>query len=144
MIDDVNFILPIVNIIETLKYDKENVHYSENAEPVISLRNEIILVVDLRTFFKMNKTERKDTELAIIIEHNKRKFAFIIDQIVTQKEVVIKSLGDKLKKIDGISAATILTGGKIGYIIDVDAVINNKREQNIERVEKLKTEINNY
>ncbi len=126
LVDGVNFILPVVNIIETLKYDSDYVHQIENRESVISLRNEIIPVIDLRNFYDMNETPRNETELAIIVEQNKRKYAFIVDQIVTKKEVVIKSLGDKLKKVCGISAATILSGGVIGYIINVDEVVTGK------------------
>lgn len=126
LVDDINFILPVVNIIETLKFNKDEIHYLESKDPVISLRNEIIPIIELRSFFKMNNTSKPETELAVIVEYQKRKYAFIVDQIVTQKEVVIKSLGDKLPKVSGISAATILSGGIIGYIINVDEVINGE------------------
>ncbi len=131
LVDGVNFILPVVNIIETLKYDSDYVHNIENKDSVISLRNEIIPVIDLRNFFDMNESDRNEIELAIIVEHNKRKYAFIVDQIVTKKEVVIKSLGDKLKKVCGISAATILSGGVIGYIINVDEVVTGRSHTKI-------------
>ena len=50
------------------------------------------------------------------------------DEIVAKKEVVIKSLGDKFRKLEGISAATILSEGKVGYIIDINQIVTIKKD----------------
>lgn len=127
LIDGVYFILPVVNIIETLRVDESRVHQIENKEAVINLRKEIIPVIRLRDFFRMHDSDVPSYELAIIVEHNKRKYAFIVDEIVNKKEVVIKSLGDRFKNLEGISAATVLSGGKIGFIVNIDQIVSVKK-----------------
>lgn len=128
LIDGVHFILPVVNIIETLKIDESFVHKIEDREAVINIRKEIIPVINLRGFFNLHNTPRSEKELAIIVEHGKRKYAFVVDKIESKKEVVIKSLGDKFKNLRGISAATVLAGGKIGFIINIDQIVSVSRE----------------
>lgn len=133
-VDDVNFILPVSSIIETLKFDPKNIHSVENKESVVNLRKEIIPVINLRNYYDMHNTAQSIKELIIIVEHNKRKYALVVDEIVAKKEVVIKSLGDKFKKLQGISAATILSGGKIGFIINIDEIVSVKLESIIDKV----------
>lgn len=128
LIDGVHFILPVVNIVETLKINDNSIHKIENREAVINIRKEIIPVIKLRTFFDLNNTPKSEKELAIIVEHGKRKYAFIVDKIESKKEVVIKSLGEKFKNLRGISAATVLGGGKIGFIINIDQIVTVSRD----------------
>lgn len=117
------FVVPVSRIIECLEVDPDNVFSVKGEQKVIKLRKEIIPVIDLHYFF--GKTQDRDTEhtLAVIVEHNDRKYTFIVDEIVAKKEVVIKSLGSKFKKLQGVSSATVLSGGRVALIISVDDIV---------------------
>lgn len=121
-VDNVSFVIPIINIEETFKLERSKVHYI-NGKPVIRLRGDFVPVIRLRNYFDFD-TEAQDIELVIIVTHNRKSYALIVDEIVAQKEVVIKTLGNKFNELKGISAGTILPGGKVGYIINVEQLVS--------------------
>jgi two-component system chemotaxis sensor kinase CheA len=122
------FVIPVSHIVESLKIEDTMLTNIENKASVISLRGEIIPVIHMNRFFNMKHEENKNgRRLGVIIENNdKRKYAFIVDEIIAKKEVVIKSLGSMFKNVAGISSGTVLQGGSIGYVLDVDRIINIK------------------
>lgn len=120
-VNNVFFVIPIVNIEETFKLERNRVHYI-NGKPVISLRGEFIPVIRLRNYFDLD-VERQGVELVIIVTHNRKSYALIVDEIIAQKEVVIKTLGHKFNELKGVSAGTILPGGRVGYIINVEQLV---------------------
>ncbi len=140
--EDTHFVIPATNIIESLKIEKNMIYTIENKTSVIDLRQEIIPVIQLRDFFDIQNTFnqvethnhvethgyaslRADARLlAVIVENREKKFAFVVNEIIAKKEIVIKPLNNKFKKLKGISSGTILQGGKIGFIIDVEEIVS--------------------
>jgi two-component system chemotaxis sensor kinase CheA len=118
-------VIPVSNIIESLQIKKEMVLNVSNKSEVIDLRGEIIPLLRLADIFNVqSNNEAGSGELGIIIENSDRqKFVFIVDEIVSKREVVIKSLGRKFEKLNGISSATVLQGGRIGFVLDVDQLV---------------------
>jgi two-component system chemotaxis sensor kinase CheA len=91
---------------------------------VIVLRDEVIPIIRLKEYF--NQTENFEInarDLAVIVQNNeKKKFALFLDEIVTKREVFIKSLGSRFRQLKGISSGTILQGGKIGFVLDIETI----------------------
>ena len=101
----------------------------ENKMRVIDLREEIIPVIQTGEFFDIKNTLKQvETHdyvslLGVIVENREKKFAFIVNEIIAKKEIVIKPLNNKFKELRGISSGTILPGGMIGFIIDIDEIV---------------------
>ncbi|MBN1616449.1 MAG: chemotaxis protein CheW, partial [Spirochaetales bacterium] len=63
--------------------------------------------------------------IGIICEtSDRRKFMFTLDEVIAKREVVIKSLGAKFSGLKGISSGTVLSGGKIGLVVDIDEIVS--------------------
>lgn len=118
------YIIPVSNIIECLKLDKKHIYSIEGKEQVIKLREEIIPIVNLHTFFHKTADKNQDSTMAIIVEKGSKKYTMLVDDVIAKKEVVIKTLGAKFKQLKGISSATVLTGGKIALILNIEDILS--------------------
>jgi two-component system, chemotaxis family, sensor kinase CheA len=120
---DTNFIIPVSNIIESIRLEKGMIHRVQDEDNVIKLRQHIIPIIRLKDFFNMGDVLAGEMLLAVIIESREKQYAFIVNEIIAKKEIVIKPLSSKFKKLQGISSGTILPGGKIGFILDIDQIV---------------------
>ncbi|MBN1411745.1 MAG: chemotaxis protein CheA [Spirochaetales bacterium] len=142
-----SLIIPVHNIIESLEITDNSVASVTGKAMVVNLRSEMIPLVELNSFFmtdqhsgngkgeQMEKEGRsvqealrsgqKERRLGVIVENSeKKKYALLVDEIIAKKEVVIKSLGQKFRHLKGISSGTVLHGGKIGFVMDIDQVVS--------------------
>jgi two-component system chemotaxis sensor kinase CheA len=62
--------------------------------------------------------------LVVVVENQERKMCLLVDELVGQEEVVIKSLGGWLKDVKGIAGSVIMGDGKVGLILDVAGIFN--------------------
>jgi len=127
---------PIANIAETVKVKKSRIKHIEKFE-VINLRNEVLPLIRLSKALKSLKIKSlkneeldpgleqdEDLEIAIVVvESGNKKAGLVVDRVIGQQEVVIKSVGNLLKGIKGFSGATILGDGKVALILDVPTLI---------------------
>jgi len=123
----VNYIIPVSHIIESLNLTDRMVQSVKGSCEVINLREEIIPVIRMNDVFRVEEGEaaQNGKTLGVIVENNeKKKYVIIVDEILAKKEIVIKSLGGKFTELKGIVSGTVLQGGKIGFVVDVDQVIN--------------------
>ena len=68
------------------------------------------------------KTE-KDTLMVVIVKKGDKQVGFVIDELIGQQEIVIKSLGKFLSGIKMIAGATILGNGEVALILDINTLI---------------------
>lgn len=127
-----NYIIPINNIIETLRPRAEDVKEVVKGNDVINLRGEFIQVLYLNSLFGIKDSKGIASEaLVVIVETNNNKYGLVVDELIGQQQVVIKSLDENSKSIDGISGATILGDGKVSLILDMVKLsgLAQKRDQ---------------
>ena len=120
------------NIIETLRPRVEDVKEVVKGNDVINLRGEFIQVLYLNSLFGVQNSKVKASEaLVVIVETNNTKYGLVVDELIGQQQVVIKSLDENSKSIDGISGATILGDGKVSLILDMVKLngLAQKRDQ---------------
>lgn len=116
------FIIPIAVIMESLKIKDENISRVRNGTTVLDLRGEIIPMISLASVFKIKNAGPGN--MATIVENsNREKFAVISDEILSKNEIVIKTLGARFRDMQGISSGTVLSGGTIGLVLDIDQFI---------------------
>ncbi|VAW75048.1 Signal transduction histidine kinase CheA, partial [hydrothermal vent metagenome] len=70
------------------------------------------------------KTTRLEEALLVVVEHEGHKIGLMVDELLGQQQVVIKSLETNYRRIEGISGATILGDGTVALILDVGGLIS--------------------
>jgi two-component system chemotaxis sensor kinase CheA len=70
------------------------------------------------------KAENPCDGLLLVAESQEKTFCLLVDELVGKQEVVIKSLGERLKNIEGIAGGAILGDGRVGLILDMDGVFH--------------------
>ena len=125
------FALPITSIIETVRLKgneiRECIHKNEDIE-IFKWREEIIPVVRLGEYFKINNNHEKNKMFIVIIGVAEKKIGIIVQKFLREQEIVIKSLGDFIGNeklfgdIKGISGVSILGDGSFAQVLDVSAL----------------------
>jgi len=114
------FVLPLVSIIESLQMRKELMGGVGKDADVYRLRDEYIPIIRPANILGVGDTHEKlDGALLVVVEWDKRHVGLLVDELLAQQQVVIKSLETNYQKVPGISGATILGDGKVSLIIDL-------------------------
>lgn len=115
------YAIPLNTIQNIEDVRKEDIRLVEKQE-VIVVRNQIIPIVRLHSLLGIPE-EDKELMMGVIVKKGEKQVGFIIDSLIGQQEIVIKSLGKYLSGIDMIAGATILGNGEVALILDVNTLI---------------------
>lgn len=119
------FIFPIGSVVESMKVLPDQISTVNGRVEVVDLRGEAILVLRMHDIFEMTPPAEGALLIGMVVENSdKRKFMLLVDEVIAKREVVIKSLGNKFKNMKGITSGTVLGGGKIGLVLDVDQIVD--------------------
>jgi two-component system chemotaxis sensor kinase CheA len=115
-----NYIIPITSIIETLRPKSDEVHHVDGASDVINVRGEFIPIIYLHEIFRIkNATQDPSKALVVLVESGRDKLGVVVDELIGQQQVVIKSLEANADPVKGISGATILGDGHVSLILEI-------------------------
>ncbi len=118
------FAIPLSSVLETVRINIDEV-YTIEGKNVLKLRDEVLSLVRLSDMFGVEQVFDSGTHnYVVIIGVAESKLGIIVDGLVGQEEVVIKSMGDYLQGIDGIAGATIRGDGGVTLITDVAALMH--------------------
>ncbi|KNY26286.1 chemotaxis protein CheA [Pseudobacteroides cellulosolvens] len=122
-----NYIIPIENIVETVKINISNIH-EYNKKYFTHLRGEVVGVEWLSRIFMLdNDCNRKgsleDEVNSVVISNGVEKVAVIVDKLKNEQEFVVKTLSDCLASIPGISGSTLLGNGQVVLILNPTDII---------------------
>lgn len=121
-IKDEKYAIPLSNINNIEDIHKDDIQFVQNQE-VIMVRNEIIPIVRLRSVIGLEEDTDSEMLMCVIVQKGEKQVGFIVDSLIGQQEIVIKSLGKYLNGIDIIAGATILGNGEVALILDVNSLI---------------------
>lgn len=121
------YALPIQSVRENLLVISSQIK-TVSRQKVIVLRDEILPLLDLNEALGFGQVNHGDTLSVIVVESQGEKAGFIVDDIIGQQEIVIKSLPDLLGDIRGISGATVLGNGDVALILDHNSLIKGRSE----------------
>jgi len=122
-------VLPLASIIESLIVKKEQLNSLAGDAEVYSLRDEYIPIVRLSEVFDLaDEHDDLNTALLVVVESGQDKVCFVVDDLLAQQQVVIKSMERNFCKVGGVSGATILGDGNVSLIIDVNDTIRLAKE----------------
>jgi two-component system chemotaxis sensor kinase CheA len=127
-VGDRTLVLPLLSVIETVPLrDGQIVRLAEKGE-VVAIREESVPLLRLSRFLGLtaetmgsdnSAEENNNRRLAVIVEAGRRKVGLVVDELLGQQQVVVKSLERNLHRIDGLMGATILGDGRVAPIVDV-------------------------
>lgn len=126
---DQTLVVPLTSIVETLKPKMSDVHGFGGDSKVIEIRNSFIPIVDVgRELGYRTESADPGAGVALLVEADGGTCAaLLVDAILGQRQVVIKSLEANYRRVPGIAAATILGDGRVALIVDVDTVVAGAR-----------------
>lgn len=128
------FVIPLLNIIESFQPTKQQLKTLGN-DTVLYIRDQYWPLVPLYDFMEVEDAALSPTEgIVVLLESSKKRFGVLVDALVGQQQVVIKSLEEHYRKVAGIAGATIMGDGKVALIIDADSIATTYTSSQIEEL----------
>ena len=121
------FAIPLMSIRETIKIDQKDLKLIKNFE-VIRVRDEVIPIIRLDKELGILKApealspeeETQDEKLCVVIvEYGAKSLGLLVNRVLAEQDIVVKPLGSMVKRIKGITGATILADGRVALILDI-------------------------
>ncbi len=120
------YILSLTSIVESIRPRSGDLRLIAGTSEVVQVRGEVLPVQRLYQYFGVKPVITDATKgLLVIVEYDGCKVALMVDELIGQSQVVIKSLETNYRKVDGIAGATILGDGRVALIIDVPGLLRN-------------------
>jgi len=126
VIDDDVFAMPVESVIEIVRVPRselKTVHQQQTA----SVRGRVISVVYLADLFQWDPSadnlDLKEDVTLVVIGLDNREIALVVDRLLGEEDVVIKSLAENYNNVPGIAGASILGDGRVSLILDTGAII---------------------
>lgn len=116
------YILPLTSIVESFRPERSQVRALAGGGQVVSIRGEFIRVIYLHRLFEVPGAIADPWDgLVVVLETaNGSKIGVVVDELVGQQQVVVKSLQENFDPVAGVSGATILGNGKVALILDIE------------------------
>jgi len=127
---DCPYVIPLSVIVETIQSSRAEFERLPSGDRVLQVRGEYVQTVDLATRFELSSEVPDDNRFVVLCEsEGSSKVAVIVDAIIGQQQVVIKSLEENFESIDGVAGGTILGDGSVALILDVQGLraVNKRR-----------------
>lgn len=144
------YAIPLASVLETVRISKDEV-YTVEGRSVMRLREDVLALVHIGDIFEVERVmDNSEYAYVVVLGLGTSKLGLIVDTLIGQEEIVIKSLGEFLKGINGIAGATIRGDGNVTLIVDVlalmeiaksvkkSAINDSTEEQKLLKLEKTK------
>jgi two-component system chemotaxis sensor kinase CheA len=119
------YLIPLSVIVETIQSSRAEFERMPSGEKVLRVRGEYVQTVDMSSRFNLTSEVEDDDRFVVLCEtENSAKVAIVVDSILGQQQVVIKSLEENFGSIDGVAGGTILGDGSVALILDVQGLRN--------------------
>lgn len=119
------YALPLSSVIEVVSTDLNQI-FTVNQNEVIKIRNQVFPLIRMdKTLKTKTITEALENRYVVVVGLADYRLGLVVDELLGQKEIVIKSLGDYLGQITGIAGSTILGDGRVIMIIDIVELMRN-------------------
>jgi two-component system chemotaxis sensor kinase CheA len=128
------YVVPIVSIVETIQVRREQVSSVANRAQLFRLRDDYLPIVRLYELFDVEPEHTDLLEgLLMIVEADGKRVGLFVDELLSQQQVVIKSLETNFRPVAGLAGATMLGDGRVALILDVPGVISRSQSREVRR-----------
>ncbi|MBA1432832.1 MAG: response regulator [Epsilonproteobacteria bacterium] len=123
-VQEEHYAILLASVLETVRISKDEI-YTVEGKNVMRLRDDVLSLVHIGNIFEVERIlDSSEHAYVVVLGLGTSKLGLIVDTLVGQEEIVIKSLGDYLKGIEGIAGATIRGDGGVTLIVDVVALMD--------------------
>jgi two-component system chemotaxis sensor kinase CheA len=124
------YIVPLLSILESIRPKADMVKTLIGKGEVINVRGACYPIVRLYEVFNLQPEHKNPAEaILVILETEGERVGVMVDEILGQQQVVIKSIEENFRKVDGVAGATILGDGTVGLILDVRGLVKLARQE---------------
>ncbi len=123
---DQSYVIPLLAIRETVELPPSARRRIGGSE-VFRLRDQIVPVIDLAAVLGVRPPGTNESRLLMIVEAEGTQLGLLVDELLAQQQIVIKSLETNFGRVDGLAGATILGDGHVAYILDIVALAREMR-----------------
>ena len=124
-VGDETYIVPLVSIIESINITEKMLNKVAGKGETFKLRNEYLPIIRMREIFnvKSGNATKSNEGVIVVVEGQGALCGFLVDELLGQQQVVIKSLEANYRRVEGVSGATILGDGSVALILDVPGLV---------------------
>ncbi|OEJ14777.1 chemotaxis protein CheA [Brachyspira hampsonii] len=127
------YAVPINSILETVKIDVKDIQELEGIE-VIKVRDDVINVLSIKELFRLpSRYSNIKSYYAVILSSEGKKVALLVNNLIGEQDIVIKTLKDNITKSEGLAGATVLGDGTVSFILDIQTIVSLGTKRIIER-----------
>jgi two-component system chemotaxis sensor kinase CheA len=118
------FILPTLSVEQSLRPRAEQLSSVQGRGELCLVRDHLLALYRLDELFGISTSKLDPTQsIVVIVNHDNRRCCLVVDELLGQQQVVIKSLGDGIGKVPGVSGSAILGDGNVSLILDVSGLM---------------------
>jgi two-component system chemotaxis sensor kinase CheA len=124
------YVASLVSIIETVQSTRESLSCVAGRTELFKHRDDYLPIIRLHDLFGIEPDSRDITDgLLVVLEADGRRVAMLVDELLAQQQVVIKSLETNFKQVPGLAGATIHGDGTVALILDVPGLVRTFLER---------------
>lgn len=119
-VGDSTFTIPTKEIKQSINIGSEDVIKDTEGNEMLLIRGTSYSIIRLGDFYDIKRSIKKINEgIIIVLENDRKNICLFVDEVLEHRQVVIKQLPNKIKKVRGIAGCTLLGDGSISLILDV-------------------------
>lgn len=124
------YIVPTMAILESFKPKKEDYYTVKGKGEMVMARGKLIPLIRLDKLFGIAGDSKEPWDgLVVVVENKEEQRGLLLDELLGQEEIVIKSLGEALKHTKGLAGGAILGDGRVGLILDMAGLFEISEKQ---------------
>jgi two-component system chemotaxis sensor kinase CheA len=126
-VGDNRYILPTISINQSFRPKLEEYFTVKNQGEMIKVRDNLLPLVRLDSIVNVEGAISDPAQaLVVVVENEGQRLCLMVDEVLGKQEVVIKTLGERLKNIKALAGGTILGDGRVGLILDVNGLFDSR------------------
>lgn len=119
------YIIPLTSVEQSIRPLPDQLSTVQGRGEICNVRGRLLPLARLHRLFGVkDAVEDASSGIVVIVQDNHRLCALLVDDLLGQQQVVIKSLGDGVRKVPGVSGGAILGDGNISLILDVPGLVD--------------------
>ncbi len=120
---DERFIIPTILIEQSLQPEPKQITSVQHRGAMLQVRGELCPLIQVGALFEYGPPIDPCEHLVVIVQSEGRKIGLVVDELIGQQQVVIKTLGERFKQVKGVSGAAILGDGRVGVILETSGLL---------------------
>ena len=118
------YIIPTLSVVRAVRPQKESLYTVTGRGEMLSLQGELIPLYRLHQMFRIRGAVEDPTEaIAVVVEDEGQSTGLVVDELLGQQQIVIKSLGQAFQGLLGVAGGAIMSDGQVGLILDVGGIV---------------------